>query len=92
MSHAMRQCPACQACWINNTLYWATGSLADEKDLAGLICNTNYGGGARCMNPQKGVEGGDTWAKREEFIRGLDFPGGWGSNKSLPPKPLHRRL
>ena len=75
---SIRRCTTCQACWIDTQLFWSTGAPGNELDLAGLICNTPYGGGPNCANPAKGKEGGDTWAKREEFIRGTELPGNWG--------------
>jgi hypothetical protein len=60
------ECEHCGAIWINGVHTWRTGAQQDgsEVDLAGLVCNTRHGGGSLCINPQKGIEGGDTWEKR----------------------------
>jgi hypothetical protein len=51
--------------------YWATGAVGNEHDLAGLVCNNlKPGEDSDCINPKKGSEEGDTWEKREAFIRG----------------------
>jgi hypothetical protein len=48
-------------------LYWSgTGKKASELDLAGLVCNMVND--PNCINPCKGREGGDTWAKRMERV------------------------
>ena len=60
------ECPKCSAIWLNNRHMWATGSKGDELDLAGLICNKVNS--PECINPKKGIEGGDTWADRFQFI------------------------
>jgi len=62
----IRICPKCEAKWIDGQHYWHTGSLGDPHDLAGLVCN-NYGN-ETCINPVKGSDSGDTWAKRAGFI------------------------
>ena len=59
-------CPKCQARWLEGQLYWSTGKPASELDLAGLVCNSY--GDATCINPCKGFDGGDTWAKRRAHI------------------------
>lgn len=59
-------CPKCEARWLEGQLYWATGKPASELDLAGLVCN-KYGD-QTCINPCKGFDGGDTWAKRQEHL------------------------
>ena len=65
-------CPKCQAKWLDGQHYWSTGALGSEADLAGLVCD-QYGND-QCINPVKGTEhNGDTWEKREEFIRVKDF-------------------
>ena len=62
-----KTCPKCGAHWIGGQLFWATGNKGTEADLAGLVCD-NYGD-ETCINAAKGTEhGGDTWAKRLEFI------------------------
>lgn len=55
----------CGARWLDGQLYWSgTGKKASELDLAGLVCNTVND--PACINPCRGQEGGDTWAKRLE--------------------------
>ena len=44
--------------------------MGSELDLAGLICNTL--GDENCINPIKGIEGGDTWEQRFAAIHKLD--------------------
>jgi len=61
-----RSCPRCGALWLGEQLYWATGKKASELDLAGLVCNMVND--PACINPSKGREGGDTWAKRMERV------------------------
>ena len=75
------ECSKCGAIWINGKHIWSgTGASSEgtqsELDLAGLICNTSYGGGDLCINPQKGKLGGQTWKDRvssyEEESKSLD--------------------
>ena len=40
----------------------------NELDLAGLVCNKL--GDHRCINPSKGIDGGQTWEYRAGFIDG----------------------
>jgi hypothetical protein len=40
--------------------------VGNEKDLAGLVCNMVQSD--LCINPKKGVEGGDTWAARAKKL------------------------
>ena len=55
------ECPKCGAIWINGEHRWGgTGAVGNELDLAGLVCNKL--GDERCINPSKGIEGGQTWA------------------------------
>ncbi len=56
------ECPKCGAMLLNNRHMWATGNKGDELDLAGLVCNKVNS--PECINPKKGLEGGDTWADR----------------------------
>ena len=56
------ECGKCGAVWINGQHYWRTGCIGNEADLAGLVCNNH--GNEQCINPLKGSEVGDTWAKR----------------------------
>lgn len=67
LSLERKECPKCGALWINGEHYWSgTGKKGNESDLAGLVCNKN--GDETCINPMKGHTGGDTWAKRLEFL------------------------
>lgn len=52
--------------WINGQHIWATGAIGNELDLAGLVCNNL--GDSTCINPCVGMDGGDTWKKRGEFL------------------------
>ena len=65
------ECPHCHAVWINGQHYWATGSIGNEADLSGLVCSTPHGDSEKCINPQIGMEGGDTWAKRMNYFKEL---------------------
>lgn len=60
-----KQCGKCGAKWIDGQLYWSTGALGKEEDLAGLVCNKL--GDEQCINPKRGDETGDNWAKRDEL-------------------------
>ena len=63
LSMSRAECPKCGAVWINGQHYWSgTGKKGNELDLAGLVCNKL--GNHQCINPCKGQDGGDTWAKR----------------------------
>jgi hypothetical protein len=57
-----KECPKCNAVWINGEHYWQTGAKGNELDLAGLVCNRL--GDHQCINPLKGEDGGDSWEKR----------------------------
>jgi hypothetical protein len=70
LSMSRAECPKCGAVWINGKHTWATGAAGNELDLAGLVCNKL--GDDRCINPCRGQEGGDTWAKRLEDLIRLD--------------------
>lgn len=70
-----KECPHCGAVWLNGQHIWSgTGVRKDgsELDLAGLVCNTDYGGGDLCINPCKGVSGGQTWEKRSNGLEQLE--------------------
>lgn len=71
------ECKHCGAVWLNGKHYWTTGSSDpdSELNLAGLVCNTPYGGNEKCINPKKGMEGGQTWKQRMEFLDSQDFDG-----------------
>lgn len=62
-----KTCPTCQAKWIDDQLYWSTGKPGSELDLAGLVCNASANG-RRCINPCRGLDGGDTWQKRSQHL------------------------
>ena len=64
------ECPKCGAVWINSQHYWKTGCVGDEIDLASLVCQPY--GDFQCINPQKTVEGGDTWMKRLADLTALE--------------------
>jgi hypothetical protein len=68
MSDSIKSCPTCGTKFINNVHYWSgTGKKGNQRDLAGLVCN-NIAGDRPCINPCRGMEGGDTWAKRAKAI------------------------
>ena len=67
LSMSRAECPKCHAVWINGEHIWSgTGNKGNELDLAGLVCNKL--GNHQCINPMKGKDGGDTWAKRLEDL------------------------
>ena len=68
-----KECPKCGATWINGQHRWSTGAMGSELDLAGLVCNTLAN--EQCINPIRGIEGGDTWEERFSFIDKLDESG-----------------
>jgi hypothetical protein len=72
-----KSCTKCGARFLGGRLYWSTGKPGDPKDLAGLVCQ-NWGD-ATCINPMRDAKGGDTWAKRLEFMQAMD------SELDLPP-------
>jgi len=41
--------------------------VGNELDLAGLVCNNL--GDETCINPKKGLDGGDSWEKRFDEIQ-----------------------
>lgn len=53
---------------MDGQLYWATGKPGTDLDLAGLVCNSVND--PACINPAKGMEGGDTWENRLHFVEG----------------------
>lgn len=72
LSLSRKECPKCGAVWINGEHRWSgTGNKGNEDDLAGLVCNKL--GDHRCINPKRGSDRGDTWAKRLETLD-LEFP------------------
>ena len=70
LSMSRAECPKCGAVWLAGQHYWATGAVGNELDLAGLVCNTL--GNHQCINPKRGDDGGDTWAKRLEDLEKLE--------------------
>ena len=68
LSLTRKECPKCQAVWINDKHHFATGASYDgsELDLAGLVCNP-YGSND-CINPCRGQGGGQTWEDRREQL------------------------
>ena len=69
LSLTRKECPKCQAVWINGQHIWSgTGNIGNEDDLAGLVCNDL--GDHQCINPKKGSDKGDTWEKRLSFLEG----------------------
>ena len=67
------ECAKCGAVWINGIHVWrGTGNMTNnsEVDLAGLVCNTL--GDETCINPSRGLGGGDTWAKRLAELERLE--------------------
>ena len=76
-----KECPKCGALWLNGQHYWSgTGVKGNDLDLAGLVCNKL--GDDRCINPCRGQEGGDTWAKRlEDLTKGEEEKQGDWWNK-----------
>ena len=63
------ECPKCGAVWLNNRHVWKTGRQGDELDLAGLVCNV--ADHPECINPKKGLAGGQTWEDRLNGIKEL---------------------
>jgi len=66
-----KECPKCGATWINGKhVFRGTAASYDksELDLAGLVCNKL--GNEECINPSKGIEGGDTWERRAGYVEG----------------------
>ena len=62
-----KQCGKCGAQWIDGQLYWATGAPGvKKKTWLSLVCNNL--GDDQCINPKRGDDSGDTWAKRDEFV------------------------
>jgi hypothetical protein len=66
-----KECSHCGAVWLNSQHVWSgTGVRKDgsELDLAGLVCNTKHGNPEKCINPCKGIAGGQTWESRLNSI------------------------
>ena len=65
------ECEKCGATWINGQhVFRGTAASYDssELDLAGLVCNRL--GNEQCINPKKGIEGGQTWESRSGYVQG----------------------
>lgn len=61
------ECEHCGAIWLDGKHYWSgtcQSTKNSELDLAGLVCNTDYGDASKCKNPMAGKTGGDTWEER----------------------------
>ena len=75
----IKTCPKCKATWIAGQLHWATGAVAREEDLAGLVCD-QYGN-EECINSLRGTDhGGDTWEKRAEQLKLLSSEMNWNED------------
>lgn len=62
-----KECSHCGAVWLNGQHVWSgTGVRKEgsELDLAGLVCNAPHGNPDKCINPCKGMVGGQTWESR----------------------------
>lgn len=58
--------------WAGGKLFWSTGKIGEEVDLAGLVCNQlDAEDTDLCINPQRGASGGQTWEYRRGYIDGL---------------------
>jgi hypothetical protein len=68
LSLSRKECPKCGAVWINGKHYFATGASYDgsELDLAGLVCNAYAN--ETCINPCRGMAGGQTWEERAQQL------------------------
>lgn len=67
-------CKKCGARWMDGQLYWSTGAIGKNIDLAGLVCNNlnpEDPDAKECINPARGQEGGDTWEYRRGVIDGM---------------------
>ena len=59
---------------MDGQLYWSTGALGQELDLASLVCNNlnpDDKDSNECINKKRGQTGGDTWEYRRGFTDGL---------------------
>ena len=59
----IKSCPTCSAKVVDGQHYWSTGKPGNFLDLAGLVCNP-YSKGRPCINPCRGLSGGQTWEGR----------------------------
>ena len=65
----IKNCPECDATWIDGQLYWQSGKMGCPHDLAGLLCNDIEN--PECINPCKGSTSGATWEQCREFLNDL---------------------
>ena len=66
----LKVCNKCGAQFMDGKLFWRTGKEGKLEDLAGLVCD-QYGD-EQCINELKGTDHkGDTWEKREAYVKGL---------------------
>ena len=63
-------CPTCEAKVINNQHFWSTGKPGSFLDLAGLVCNSLCGE-RPCINPCRGITGGQTWEERRANLNAI---------------------
>lgn len=60
-----RNCPVCGAHWINGQLYWSSGKLGKDEDLAALVCRRLTPGKTEgCVNKNREQPGGVGWEER----------------------------
>ena len=79
LSMSRAECPKCGATWLNGQHYWSgTGKKGNELDLAGLVCNKLVT--FQCINPKRGMDGGDTWKKRLEDLDNMSVDSDGTSN------------
>jgi len=65
-------CNLCGATFLDGVLYWQySGKRGNPLDLAGLVCRPY--GDSSCINPCRSLTGGDTFAKRVQFIQDHPF-------------------
>jgi hypothetical protein len=64
----VKTCPTCSAKFIGGKHFWNTGKLGNTLDLAGLVCNP-FCKGRACINPDRGVKGGQTWEERNQNLQ-----------------------
>ena len=68
----IKSCEKCGAKWIDSQLFWSTGKLGTDEDLAGLVCNNlDKNDIGLCINPKRGDTSGMTWEYRRGYMDGL---------------------
>ena len=69
----IKSCEKCGAKWIDSQLFWSTGKLGTDEDLAGLVCNTllEQKDIDLCINAKRGDTSGITWEYRRGYMNGL---------------------